>query len=85
MKRSLRVLLCLTPLLAFGAVPAMAKFAGPIKMASLESAPFCAWTSSADAQQKAGASAKIRLAGCSCCGWETTANGHKMCNHQCCN
>jgi predicted Zn-ribbon and HTH transcriptional regulator len=85
MNRSLRFLICLMPLVTFGAAAAdAAESALPFKTASLESASICARTPTAETQQKAGASMKMRLAACRCCGWETTADGHKMCVHQCC-
>jgi hypothetical protein len=81
----LRMLICLAPVLAFGASTARAERFAPFnRTGSPAYTPVCAKTSGGATEPNAGASTKIRLAGaCRCCGWENW-EGHKVCVHQCC-
>jgi hypothetical protein len=85
MMLSLRTLICLAPILAFGAGTAHAEPFAPIaKTGSAAFTSICPKTSGDATERTTGASTRTRVAfACRCCGWQNWG-GHDVCVHQCC-
>jgi hypothetical protein len=86
MKLFLRLLICIAPVVVFGASAAQGIEFTPIHRTGLLAyTPVCARTSNTESEQNTDASTKMHLAfACRCCGWQDWG-GHKVCVHQCCN